>query len=94
MERNKRVFRNTNDTKRDFETKRVVIRNRSAKIYPKKDFVLILDEEEIILGYRYIKEFYITIHNSIPLKFLYKLAKIKKVYFIDEYGYIVGEINV
>ena len=94
MEGNKRIFRNSQNSKRDIELKRVIIKNRFAKIYPKKDYVVIIeDETELILGYRYIKEFYITIHNSLPLKFLYRLAKKKKVFFIDENGYIVGDIN-
>ena len=94
MERNKRIFGNSEDSKRNFEPKRIVIRNRFAKIYPKKEYVVISDDREIIIGYRYIKEFYITVHNSLPLKYLYALAKIKKVYLIDEKNFVVGEINV
>jgi hypothetical protein len=94
MEKCKRIFRDSNNSKRDIATKRVIIKNKNAKIYPKKDYVIILDDKEIILGYRYIKEFYISIHNSLPLKYLYRLAKNKKVFLIDENGYIVGEINV
>jgi len=94
MENNKRVSGKFKDSKRGFTPKRVIVKNRYAKIYPKRDYVVILDDEEIIIGYRYIKEFYISIHNSLPLRFLYRLAKTKKVYLIDENGYIVGEVNV
>jgi hypothetical protein len=93
MERDKRVFRNTEYSKRDIITKRVIIKNRFAKIYPKKDYVVIVDDGEIILAYRYVKEFYISVYNSLPLRFLYKLAKKKKVFLIDEKNYIVGEVN-
>ena len=55
--------------------------------------MIIVDEGELILGYRYVKEFYVSIHNSVPLRFLYRLAKIKKVFLIDEKGYVVGEVN-
>ena len=56
--------------------------------------MIIIDDGELILGYRYISEVYITVHNSVPLRYLYKLAKRKKVFLIDENGYIVGEVKV
>ncbi|MEO1958350.1 MAG: hypothetical protein ABGX23_02230 [Nautiliaceae bacterium] len=93
MERNKKFFGESQNPKRDFTPKRVIIKNRFAKIYPKNDYVVIVDEEELVIGYRYIKEFYISVYNSLPLRFLYKLAKIKRVFLIDERGYIVGEVN-
>ena len=94
MERDKRIFRNTENSTGSFEPKRVIVKNRFAKIYPKQDYVVIVDDNKFVIGYRYIKEFYISVHNSVPLRFLYKLAKIKKVYLINEIGYVVGEINV
>jgi len=93
MERDKRIFRDTQDSKRSFEPKRIIIKNSKAKIYPKRDYLVIIDDNELILGYKYISEIYISIHNSVPLKYLYKLALKKKVFLIDEYGYIVGELK-
>ena len=94
MEKHKRIFRNTKYPKRDFKPQRIIIKNRFAKIYPKRDYLVIVDDNELIIGYRYISEIYITVYNSMPLRYLYKLAKKKKVFLIDENGYIVGEVKV
>lgn len=94
MERDKRFFRNDKYSKGDIEPKRIIIKNRFAKIYPKKDYLVIVDENELVIGYRYILEVYINVNNSVPLRFLYSLAKKKKVFLIDARGYVVGEINV
>ena len=94
MEKHKRIFRNTSNTKRNFKPQRIIIKNKFAKIYPKRDYLIIVDDSELIIGYRYISEIYITIHNSMPLRYLYKLAQKKKVFLIDENGYIVGEVKI
>ena len=93
MERDKRIFRNTQNSKRSFKPKRIIIKNPKAKIYPKRDYLIVVDDNELILGYRYILEVYISVHNSVPLRYLYKLALKKKVFLIDENGYIVGEVK-
>jgi len=72
----------------------VIIRNKNAKIYPKKDYVVILDNSEVILGYRYIEEFYIHKDSSLPLKYLLKLLEKRKVFLIDGFGNILGEVKI
>lgn len=92
MERDKRVFRDFENRQRDFKLKKLIIK-KNAKIYPKKDYLIIVDEDELIIGYRYISEIYINADNSVPLKYLIKLASKKKVFIIDNFGYIIGEIK-
>ena len=94
MEKHQGVSRNPQNSKRDFNPKRIIIKNKFAKIYPKRDYLIIVDDEELIIGYRYILEVYISVHNSVPLKYLYKLAKKKKVFLIDEHNYLVGEVKI
>ena len=94
MEKYQRISRNSQNSKRDFKPKRIIVKNKFAKIYPKRDYLIIIDDEELIIGYRYILEVYISVHNSVPLRYLYKLAQKKKVFLIDENGYIVGEVQV
>jgi hypothetical protein len=99
MERHKKFFRKSENRRESGSNqktlKRIIIKNKYAKIYPKKDYVVILDEgEEIIIGYRYIKEFYIHKDSSLPLRFLLKLLEKKKVFLIDGFGNILREVKI
>ncbi|EDM23136.1 hypothetical protein [Caminibacter mediatlanticus] len=76
------------------ENDRKLIIKSSAKIYPKKDYLIIVDDGEFIIGYRYFSEVYVSVANSVPLKYLYRLALRKKVFLIDKDGYIVGEVKI
>ena len=75
------------------EKRNIIIKNPKAKIYPKRDYLVILDDEDIVIGYRYIQDIYIHKDSFLPFKYLLRLLERFRVFYIDGFGNILGEVR-
>jgi hypothetical protein len=89
----KKEHAKSKDSRKDFRVKKLIIK-KEAKVYVYDEYIILkVNKSELIFGLRYIQEIYINVTNKIPLNELFKLAKKKKIYLIDRFGYLVGEIK-
>ncbi|NPA88509.1 MAG: hypothetical protein GXO01_07330 [Epsilonproteobacteria bacterium] len=73
--------------------KKLIIK-KEAKIFAFDEYMIVrVGGSDMIFGYRHIDEVYINVTNKVPLNILYKLSTKKKVFLIDRFGYIVGELK-
>lgn len=72
----------------------IIIRASTVKLHVEMKYLVIKDEEQSdrIIAYRYIQKLYINQHIALSIANALKLASHFELFFIDQYGHIVGEM--
>ncbi|WP_151899673.1 hypothetical protein MLC52_09915 [Sulfurimonas sp. NW15] len=69
----------------------IVIKNSKTKLHVKQNYMIVDDN---VIAYRYIKSLYINKLLNISISECLKLSSIFKVFFIDRYGNLLGEVKL
>ena len=70
----------------------VVIKDSSTSLYIDKDYIVVNSNN--IIAFRYIKALYLNKNIDINISKCLKLARCFKIYFIDRFGNIIGNIEL